>query len=1384
MKPRKHGRESTVKNIVKRRFLATLLTIALLFTVLLPALAAGEDGPGDPPDMPNHVTVTDTAVSYSTPVYTGSGSNRTGSTNVTLIFKLSDESVVEKVEAFTGINTTTTRNVSYNIGCNHVTAVITVTASGSNNNMNITGATAGNIDISDSITTETVLAPTCEDVGIRTHTCGICGDTYAEVLPPLGHDTDEGEVTIQPACEDEGEITYTCARCDKIITEVIPPLGHIMDEGVVTIQPTCEDEGEITYTCARCDKIVTEVIPPLGHIMDEGVVTVQPTCEDEGELMYTCARCDKIITEVIPPLGHDWGEWIVTIPASCEGAGERTRVCGNDPAHTETEVVPPLGHDYIGVITVPVFCCLLDGLMTYTCSRCGDTYTEIIPKLENHITVESMAFTGFSTTYSGSGSGRVAAIAVNMEFTLSDGSTVVISDELTGINSPHTVLRTYAVGCELVTVGFDIDTTGSNNSMIVTTVTAKIHEKEYNEEKHSADYSAVNAAISAANALNGSNYYDFSGVEAAVAAVVFGLDLTHQATVDAYAAAIFTAIEALIPLPADYTVLDAALEEAYSVNISIYTAESLAALANAVAAGEEIDRNLTILSQSIINQAAENINAAIAALEYKPADYYAVEAALGAAAALDSELYTEDSWAVLQAAIDAVIYGKNITEQETVDAYAAAILAAIEALVPDNFCEHDWDDGVVTTPATCISTGVMTYTCSICKETKTETIHIDPDAHSYGEGAYTGPTCEVDGYWTYECTLCGNSYTEQDIGSALGHNYVGAYTEPTCEVDGYWTHVCTRCGDSYTEQDTGSALGHNYVGVVTTPATCVSKGVMTYTCSRCGDNYTEEIPLNPGNHVGGTYESVITPATYDSEGLMGIYCSNCHAQLSTRVIPIITCEHEWDSGVVTTPATCVSAGIMTFTCSICKETRTEIIPIDPDAHAYGEGAYTGPTCDVDGYWTYVCTRCGDSYTVQDTGSALGHNYVGVVTTPATCISIGVMTFTCSRCDDSYTEEIPLNPDNHVGGTYESVITPATYDSEGLMGIYCSNCHAQLSTRVIPIITCEHDWGAGVVTTPATCVSAGIMTFTCSRCGDSYTEEIPINPDNHVGRTYEEVITPATNTTAGEMGIYCSSCDELLSTRTIPATGDGPGPGPGPGPGLSDLDEEEPEEELEEEEEPEEEEVEFEEIETPLGEFDSWLNPFRDVHSIDWFYEAIAYNNMKGLMNGTGDDTFSPSTRLSRAMLVTILWRRLGSPIMSRSMVGIPFTDVSDDEWYSEAITWASANGIVLGYGDGRFRPDNDITREELATILHRFAIYSYEWEPYGSEEAETAALRALSAYSDAKDISEFAVKAMTWANSNGLITGRTDTTLAPKEYATRAEAAMLMMRYTRNITNG
>ena len=182
------------------------------------------------------------------------------------------------------------------------------------------------------------------------------------------------------------------------------------------------------------------------------------------------------------------------------------------------------------------------------------------------------------------------------------------------------------------------------------------------------------------------------------------------------------------------------------------------------------------------------------------------------------------------------------------------------------------------------------------------------------------------------------------------------------------------------------------------------------------------------------------------------------------------------------------------------------------------------------------------------------------------------------------------------------------------------------------------------------------------------------------------------------------------------------------------------------------------------------NPFTDVKTTDWFYDGVQYVYAHGMMNGTGNGRFSPKSTTTRGMIVTILHRLEGTP----AAAGTSFSDVSAGKWYADAVGWASSAGIVNGYGNGKFGPEDTITREQMAAILYRYADY---------KGYDVSAAADLSRFTDSAQISSYARASMGWANASELINGTSGTALSPKGSATRAQAAVILMRFCNHIAD-
>lgn len=353
-------------------------------------------------------------------------------------------------------------------------------------------------------------------------------------------------------------------------------------------------------------------------------------------------------------------------------------------------------------------------------------------------------------------------------------------------------------------------------------------------------------------------------------------------------------------------------------------------------------------------------------------------------------------------------------------------------------------------------------------------------------------------------------------------------------------------------------------GDVTTPATCSHEGSITYTCIECGSTMTETIPIDTENHESVKTETI--NASCEESGSERVFCEACGVTLSETEIPAT--GHSWNEGMVNEVATCTHEGTLLYTCAKCYETRTEAVPVDPKNHEQLQTETVDVTCTEDGSQRVYCTAC-DTVLSETTIPAIGHDWDnGVVTEENTCLTEGTLTYTCQNCGGTYEESLPVDSEKHInlreeetegtctvgathrivcedcgtvieetaepapGHTEEEVHLDPTETENGYDRIVCSVCGEILSETVIPAT--GHEWDEGVVTTEATCVAEGVLTYTCKGCDATYTEPIPIDPENHVNIVTET--TEPTCTVDGKTVTHCADCGLVMEETEIPATG--------------------------------------------------------------------------------------------------------------------------------------------------------------------------------------------------------------------------------------------------------
>ncbi|MBR4078476.1 MAG: S-layer homology domain-containing protein [Oscillospiraceae bacterium] len=177
------------------------------------------------------------------------------------------------------------------------------------------------------------------------------------------------------------------------------------------------------------------------------------------------------------------------------------------------------------------------------------------------------------------------------------------------------------------------------------------------------------------------------------------------------------------------------------------------------------------------------------------------------------------------------------------------------------------------------------------------------------------------------------------------------------------------------------------------------------------------------------------------------------------------------------------------------------------------------------------------------------------------------------------------------------------------------------------------------------------------------------------------------------------------------------------------------------------------------------HPFSDVAHDSWYRTAVEFVYDRKLMSGISDTIFGPDTNMTRAMLVTVLYSMEGKPAANGKL---PFTDVAPNIWYRAPVAWAYANGIVSGTSAASFSPDNNITREQMVAIFSKYANF---------KGLDTPPKASIEDYADAGTVSAYARNALSWAVGNGIISGTSAATLSPAGSATRAQCAVILMRF-------
>jgi M6 family metalloprotease-like protein len=489
-------------------------------------------------------------------------------------------------------------------------------------------------------------------------------------------------------------------------------------------------------------------------------------------------------------------------------------------------------------------------------------------------------------------------------------------------------------------------------------------------------------------------------------------------------------------------------------------------------------------------------------------------------------------------------------------------------------------------------------------------------------------------------------------------------------------------------------------------------------------------------------------------------CSVCHDRGELGA-------HTEDGGRVTKPPTEEEEGLRTYSCSTCGyEMRTEVIPkLEPShTHSYPESW----SSDETGHW-HEC-ECGEK-----AGFAAHVEDNGIVTRQPTEEETGLKIYSCTTCGyEIRTETIPKLEPSH---THEF---STAWSSDGTDHWHECDCGEKADQAA-------HTWDGGKVTIAATSTKAGVRTYTCTVCAKTRTETIPATgggsssgsgssggggggsvavvveytislPDKVKGGSVKADLQKAAKGKTVTLSVETDPDYELEQVMVRDKNGKEVTLAEGKEGRYTFI---MPAADVEVS-------VSFREKPGKViqGEPPEPVKlPFADVAETAWYYEAVRAVYEQGIMTGMSETQFAPEAPTSRGMVVTMLYRMEGEPVTALTT---EFTDVPSTKYYAYAVSWAAENGIVTGYGDGTFRPDASITREQMAAILYRYA------EGKGWDTTQRS---DLFPFIDWKQITPYARSAMSWAKATGLLNGTDWGGIDPGGMAGRGQIAVILNRF-------
>lgn len=853
--------------------------------------------------------------------------------------------------------------------------------------------------------------------------------------------------------------------------------------------------------------------------------------------------------------------------------------------------------------------------------------------------------------------------------------------------SAHTHSWTYAASGDTITA-----TCGNNNCSATTDPTLTLSVAMTNNAPvatvtHNETWTTANGLP----AVPGIIYVDGSNLESATVPTTAGTYTAKITVSDEVASVVFEIL--------DYAGIDAAIKSVPAV-MSNYTDETVNAVNVAKAAAETAKSSAT--TQAELNSAATALTNAINELAYKPADYTAVDAALDAVPG-DLSVYTAETKAAVEAAVAAVVRGKNITEQATVTGYATAIENAVAGLITE-LCSAEI---TVTVPA---------------KGATPTTSAVNGTGYTVGTLSWNGSPEVFLGSTEYTVTFTLTAADKYVFASNAAITVPGAKDGGvSAEVaqDGKTVSVSATFPATLTKGVTSVVIKTMPTDTAYTYGDAFDPTGLVLTVSY-DDSSVEDVTYNDETKAAFSFGSEMNVSTTAVTVTYGGKSANIAVTVAPKALTITVADKSVYVGSQKPDLSAAASGTdYTISGLVGGDTVTVTLSYatEPDMTKAGEYAITATGTDVSGNYTFdvVDGKLTVSYRPSSGGSSnttskTEKNEDGSTTTTTTNKTTGTVTET-TKYPDGSTTTVETKKDGSA--------TETSKTSDGTIGTVATDKDGNVTevSAKVPAAAVKAATESGEAVKLPVKVEAA----------DDADKAVEIEVDVPTGGAKVDI--PVEDVTSGTVVVVVNKdgTEEIVKKSTV--TEDGV---------VVALDED-----------------------ATLKIVDNSKH-FVDVHPIDhWAETAVDFVVARTIYSGTSATTFHPDNPMTRGMLAVVLHNLEDNP--DHAFDGF-FHDVVEGSWYEDAIHWAADSGIVSGYGNGLYGPNDNITREQLAVMLWRYA---------GSPDSD----HSLAHFKDAHLIASYAETALAWANENGIINGKGDGILDPKGNATRAQVAQMLMNY-------